>query len=243
MSELTSSDENRLNKFSNQNLPATVDNPGVTNLTRHLIDVNNHPPIKQRCYLVSPKVQEVIRDKVDKMLHAGIIDPSFSEWSNSIVMVKKPNAYPEKACTTSRQWRTDLPTFQRLLDKLIGPEMEPHAFAYLDDIVVVTATFEEHLQWLERVLGKIAAAGLTVNPEKCEFCKSQIRYLGFVVQKKGLTIDPEKTDASSVGLDAVLTQNVGNTEQIIAFASCSLSDAKKKYSVTEQECLAVVWAI
>lgn len=36
-------------------------------------------------------------------------------------------------------------TFQRLLDRLIGPEMEPHAFVYLDDIVIVAETFEEHL--------------------------------------------------------------------------------------------------
>jgi len=41
-------------------------------------------------------------------------------------------------------------TFQRLLDWFIGPEMEPHDFAYLDDIVVVTRTFEEHLSWLKR---------------------------------------------------------------------------------------------
>ena len=32
-------------------------------------------------------------------------------------------------------------TFQRLVDSLIGPEMEPHAFAYLDDIIIVTETF------------------------------------------------------------------------------------------------------
>ena len=42
--------------------------------------------------------------------------------------------------------------FQRLLDKLIGPEMEPFAFAYLDDIVIATSTFEEHVEWLRRVL-------------------------------------------------------------------------------------------
>ena len=46
-------------------------------------------------------------------------------------------------------------TFQRLLDRPIDPEMEPHAFAYLDDIIIVTKAFKEHLEWLSRVLGKI----------------------------------------------------------------------------------------
>lgn len=53
--------------------------------------------------------------------------------------------------------------FQRLLDRLIGPEMEPHAFAYLDDIVVVTRTFEEHLEWLKRVFDRINRTGLIIN--------------------------------------------------------------------------------
>ena len=37
-------------------------------------------------------------------------------------------------------------TFQRLFDKLIGPEMEPYTFAYLDYIVIVTPTFKELLR-------------------------------------------------------------------------------------------------
>jgi len=73
--------------------------------------------------------------------------------------------------------------------------MEPHAFAYLDDIVVVTPTFEEHLEWLKHVLNRIREAGLTINPDKSKFCRSPVKYLGFLVQKKGLKVDPGKTVA------------------------------------------------
>jgi len=42
------------------------DNLGTTSLTEHKIDVGSQPPIKQRCYLVSSKVQEAIRAKVER---------------------------------------------------------------------------------------------------------------------------------------------------------------------------------
>ena len=45
-------------------------------------------------------------------------------------------------------------TFQRMIDRVIGPELEPYAFSYLDDIIIVTETFEDHLIMLERVLAR-----------------------------------------------------------------------------------------
>ena len=36
-------------------------------------------------------------------------------------------------------------TFSRLIDSLFGPECQPHVFGYLDDVIVITKTFEEHL--------------------------------------------------------------------------------------------------
>lgn len=86
-------------------------------------------------------------------------------------------------------------TFQKLLDSIIGPEMEPYAFAYLDDIIVVSATFEEHLEHLREVFKRLRAANLTLNPEKCHFAKRSVRYLGHVVSDKGIQTDPDKVAA------------------------------------------------
>ena len=49
-------------------------------------------------------------------------------------------------------------TFQRLINALFGPEMEPNVCGYLDDIIIATDSFEEHQKWLEIVLTKIRDA-------------------------------------------------------------------------------------
>ena len=89
--ELTMSQAEVLKNFLSELLPKAPEKPGITNLTEHLIDVGKHPPIKQRHYLVSPKMMEIINQEVYKMLADDIIEPSSSGWSSPIVLVRKPD--------------------------------------------------------------------------------------------------------------------------------------------------------
>lgn len=59
-------------------------------------------------------------------------------------------------------------------------DMETFAAAYLDDIVIYSTSWQEHVGHLETVLGKIKAASLTINPRKCAVAKQETQYLGYI---------------------------------------------------------------
>lgn len=223
--------------------------------------------------------------------------------------------------------RNSAQAMQRLIDLLFSSQ--DGIFTYLDDIIVVTETFDEHMSLLQLVHERLSEASLTINVEKSHFLRSSLRYLGFVIDGKGLRTDPEKVkaimeyprpttsteikrfvglaswyrrfirnfaiiaapihdihagikkgkpikwndaaeaafnelkcqlpkspilatpdftkmfsihcDASNVGIGAVICQD---PEEIpIAFASRKLLKAEVKYTTTEKECLAVIFAI
>lgn len=86
-------------------------------------------------------------------------------------------------------------TQQRFMDRLFPPEYEGKIFTYLDDIVICNSSFDEHLSSLKWVIDQLKMAGLTVNTDKCEFARSSLRYLGYLVDKEGLRTDPDKVSA------------------------------------------------
>lgn len=86
-------------------------------------------------------------------------------------------------------------TFQRLIDTILGPDLQPYVFCYLDDVIVVSPNFDKHLEILQKVFDRLNKAGLTLNKDKSKFCRSELRYLGYLVNRSGISVDPQKVEA------------------------------------------------
>lgn len=90
---------------------------------------------------------------------------------------------------------SDPATFQRLLDSILGADLEPQVLVYFDDIIVVSRTFDDHLQHLSEVFRRFREAKLRLNPDKCRLYCDQVRYLGHMIDRRGVRTDPDKTSA------------------------------------------------
>lgn len=62
-------------------------------------------------------------------------------------------------------------TLCRLVDQIIGCDLEPNVFVNLDDIIVATETFEEHIQILKTIAQWVAKSGLTISVKKSKFSR------------------------------------------------------------------------
>ncbi|GFT84233.1 retrovirus-related Pol polyprotein from transposon opus [Trichonephila clavipes] len=93
------------------------------------------------------------------------------------------------------------PNFQRAIDIILQPVIGRFVSVYMDDVIITSPSFKDHLDHL-----------------------TQFNLF---------------TDARGVGIGAVLQQN----QKPIAFASRTLNKAERNYTVTERECLAVIWAL
>jgi hypothetical protein len=107
-------------------------------------------------------------------------------------------------------------TFQRLMDKVLKGLNWKQCVVYLDDIVIFSKSFEEHLERLEAVLKRLQQAKIKIQPSKCNFCMSEVNFLGFKVSKDGLLPNQERV-ATIANLPP--PQSVTETKRFLGFVS------------------------
>jgi hypothetical protein len=84
-------------------------------------------------------------------------------------------------------------TFQTMMNDMFTDMIsEGVVVVYLDDILIFTKDLEEHRWITHRVLGRLAEHQLYLRPEKCEFEKTRIEYLGLIILENQVEMDPVK---------------------------------------------------
>ncbi|GFX53732.1 retrovirus-related Pol polyprotein from transposon 17.6 [Trichonephila clavipes] len=156
--------------------------------------------------------------------------------------------------------------FSRLMANLLR-NCEDFAVPYLD-IAILSLAWDDDLKHLKDVFDRLRSAKLHIKPSKCQFAKKLVKYLGHLVGQ-GLRTPGElkvqvikisrspltrrnpdftkpfiiRCDASNFGINVVLPQVCENEEHPIMFLSKKLSLAEQKYSTTEKECGATIFAV
>eukprot|EP00253_Pinus_taeda_P032583 PITA_32583 len=86
-------------------------------------------------------------------------------------------------------------TFMCLMNSIFHQYLDRFVLIFIDDILVYSRTMEEHQEHLRKVLQTLWEHQLYAKFSKCDFFKEEIQYLGHVITKEGIAVDPEKIKA------------------------------------------------
>lgn len=85
--------------------------------------------------------------------------------------------------------------FQRVMQNILSPYLWLFCLVYIDDIVVYSKSYKEHIDHLDKVLEAVEKSGITLSPNKCHLFYGSILLLGHKVSRLGLSTHLEKVKA------------------------------------------------
>ncbi|MBW0467116.1 hypothetical protein O181_006831 [Austropuccinia psidii MF-1] len=107
--------------------------------------------------------------------------------------------------------------FQRMMDTIFQEEMfEGWMLVYIDDIIIYSETWEDHVQYIDRVLSKCIPINLKISLKRCNFDQQEPLALGHKVSGLILAIDQNKVAAV---LQTPVPKNIKEMQSFLGFAS------------------------
>ena len=88
------------------------------------------------------------------------------------------------------------------------------AFPYIDDVLVYSDTFGDHLVHLSKVFERLKSKGIKINPSKCKMLKREVCYLGRIVSEDGYRVDSENIKAVTDHLKKQ-PQTIGEVKKLL----------------------------
>ena len=84
-------------------------------------------------------------------------------------------------------------SFQMVMTQVLRGLTRKFALVYVDDIIIFSPDFDTHLKHLAAVFDRLRCANLKLKPQKCHFAAKEVTYLGHVISKHGIKVNPAKT--------------------------------------------------
>lgn len=90
---------------------------------------------------------------------------------------------------------TSVASFGRAMERVMGHDLDECTLWYVDDILVASDTFDDHLQDLRKVFKRLKEFGVTLNLEKTRLFKNSAQFLGHILVPGGVIPQQEKIDS------------------------------------------------
>jgi len=166
---------------------------------RFCVDYRRLNSVTRKDVYPLPRVDDIL-DAVGGTQYFSTLDLAFGYWQ-----VELDEAAREKSAFTTFKGLyefTRMPfglcnapaTFQRIMQKILAGLEWKSCFVYLDDVLVASKTFTEHLEHLRDVFLRLRAARLQLKPRKCGLLRPEVPFLGHVISRQGIRPDPSKTE-------------------------------------------------
>ncbi|KAL7849937.1 hypothetical protein SRHO_G00192860 [Serrasalmus rhombeus] len=118
--------------------------------------------------------------------------------------------------------------FQRCMEECLEGLRDDICIPYLDDTLVFSKTFDDHVNDVRKVLQRLRQHGSKLKPSKCDLFKSEIRYLGRIVSAEGSRVDPADFEAVRA-LKDVRPQSVGQLRRVLGLLTNPISNTSKTF--------------
>src|SRR5436190_253147 len=86
-------------------------------------------------------------------------------------------------------------TFQAYINKVLSGLVDTYVVVYLNDILIYSSSKEEHVHHICEVLEQLWQHALYINLKKCKFFANEVDFLGFIVGRDSIWMDPEKVES------------------------------------------------
>ena len=79
--------------------------------------------------------------------------------------------------------------FQRAMETCLEGIRDDFVVPYMDDLIIYSKTFEEHVENIQTVLQRLKSFGVKLKASKCTLFQKKVKYLGRIISKNGYTMD------------------------------------------------------